>query len=938
MSIENRQKIPVPRRSFLWSLNETSGEILTHIGPTEFTPSANDRIVRANDRGGFEQAPMEARPFVVAREGEYVLLQNPIRGEMNEDSPNGNYVPGGNKEKELFLGTTKVVPGPCAFSLWPGQSAEVRPAHKLGANHYLLVEVVGPLDEKARYFRLVIESAGLSSAVIDSGEVEPQPSAAPRRREEPGEALAQLRLGQRIVVQGRHTQLFIPPSGIEIVPPLEDEPSQMAARDSDEDGIAALPAAAAQECAKLVAQVREGLSAKQFSLLKNELRHRQELSTGERAVILAAVDAAFEERQAVRRPKGERAERRQSPADPYARRAVVLGPKEFCILFDADGNPRIVRGPARVFPGPHDTFLHRGSRRRVYDAYELAEHQALWLRIITPITRDRLAQFLPPGFPLERHSYDAGHELIVRGLPSVFFPFIEAEVIHPQTREPHVGNDHDSVVMSAIGIDQKSGIYVRDLRSGMVKMVRGETSYLVDPRCEEHVHRRVPREQWNLWLGRGEPHKVATEVAVTTPWAISVTVPNNEACLITSRHGRRAEIGPQVVLLDYEELLTPLKLSKGPSKDGHTTVTSCFLRVQGGRVADTFEVESEDFVRIRIRLGFAGHFEGPAESWFQVEDPVKLLADTVRARIREATHRTSATRILKEMPELVRTTLFPNGEVLRFPQNGMVIDHVDVLSVQVVDPELSQLFSGVQRQALTLELKAQEAARRLESLRRQDSVDEEEHQIHRLGVDRTAASRIHEAEADQRVGIRSANLRGSVDLLALEMKQSLGRSILEGEIQNDKDSFEAEAQKQLRQAEVQAQVTEFTNRALEAHQSALSELERTHIRVLAEADATRLGAIQRELVAALYAASDSEVMKAAANNMNLVSLLGGKSPVDLLEQVVRGTPLQRSSDSLKSRAAAQANWAAGSNVGPATDASDEEVPEYEPETGEPTDE
>ena len=87
MTAENRQKIPVPRRSFLWSLNETSGEILTHVGPTEFTPSANDRIVRANATGGYEQAPMEARPFVVARDGEYLLLSNPVRGDASEDAP-----------------------------------------------------------------------------------------------------------------------------------------------------------------------------------------------------------------------------------------------------------------------------------------------------------------------------------------------------------------------------------------------------------------------------------------------------------------------------------------------------------------------------------------------------------------------------------------------------------------------------------------------------------------------------------------------------------------------------------------------------------------------------------------------------------------------------------------------------------------------------------
>src|SRR5262249_22450481 len=146
---------------------------------------------------------------------------------------------------------------------------EVRPAHKLGANHYLLVEVVGPLDERARYYRLVIESAGLSSAVIDSGEAEPTGPVGGPSASEPGHPPVQLRLGQRIVIQGRHTQLFIPPSGIEIVPPLEDTGTfSNVARDTDEDGLAALPAAAAQETTKLVAQVRQGLSAKQFSTLK----------------------------------------------------------------------------------------------------------------------------------------------------------------------------------------------------------------------------------------------------------------------------------------------------------------------------------------------------------------------------------------------------------------------------------------------------------------------------------------------------------------------------------------------------------------------------------------------------------------------------------------------------------------------------------------------
>src|SRR5258706_8916584 len=100
MSTEARQKIPVPRRSFLWSLNEASGEILMHGGPTEFTPSATDRIVRSNDRGGFEQAPMEARPFIVARDGEYVVLSNPViptsLASTDEFAKNGAFIAGGN--------------------------------------------------------------------------------------------------------------------------------------------------------------------------------------------------------------------------------------------------------------------------------------------------------------------------------------------------------------------------------------------------------------------------------------------------------------------------------------------------------------------------------------------------------------------------------------------------------------------------------------------------------------------------------------------------------------------------------------------------------------------------------------------------------------------------------------------------------------------------
>ncbi|MBX3225164.1 MAG: hypothetical protein KF795_31895 [Labilithrix sp.] len=902
MSTEARQKIPVPRRSFLWSLNETSGEILMHVGPTEFTPSANDRIVRSNERGGFEQAPMEARPFIVARDGEYVVLSNPVRdGAVDESAKNGSFIAGGNKEKELVAGTKRIIPGPCSFPLWPGQSAEVRPAHKLGANQYLLVEVVGDIEERAPYYRLVIESAGLSSAVIDQGgEAEASPAAGPDSLPT-GDAL---RLGQRIVIQGRHTQLFVPPSGIEIVPPIEEsEPKET----SEDDASSTLPPDLAEERVKLVTLVRDGMSHKQFSTLKNELRHRAELPLAHRAILLAALDQAFEARaHLVTIKRVDRDRQRSGPADPYARRAVVLGPKEFCILFDADGNPRIVRGPARVFPGPHDTFLQRGSRRRVYDAFELAEHQALWLRIITPITRERLQKHLPPGVALEHDEYDAGAELIVRGQPSVFFPFIEAEVVNPTTREPHVGNDHEAVIVNAIGIDQKSGIYVRDLRTGMVKMIRGETSYLIDPRFEEFVQRRVPREAWNLWVAHSEPHASTKDESVSSPWALSIAVPNNEACLVTSRHGRRVEVGPKVVLLDYEEQLLPVHLSRGPSKDGHATVTTCFLRVEGARVADTFEVESSDFVKLKLKLGFSGRFDGRApaagdERWFSVDDPVKLLADTVRARVREIARGEPLQRLVRDMRKLVRAALFGEGDTLRFEENGMVLEACEVLTVDIVDPALAQLFADAQRETVKLQIGDEQAARRLESERHQDRVDAEEHAIVRSAVARKAESRLIDVESDHKVDL--AKLKLDFDLRDSELGRKHAQSALtlDEELRAIDRRSAAEVERRRQEAEADAKANAATYEVEEAHLAKVAALELERARAIAEAEAVRLRAIQPELVAALYSAADSEVMKAAAANMNLVSLLGGKSPQELFEHVLRGTPLERSTRDMRAR-------------------------------------
>lgn len=891
MSNESRLKVPVPRRHFLWSLNESSGEVITHIGPTEFTPSANDRAVIQTRSGAYEQPPATAaQPYVMARDGEYMVLRNPLEGA--KDGSNGTFVPGANKEKELRLGSTKMIPGPCGFPLWPGQSVEVRHAHKLDANEYLLVEVVGELDERAPYARVVREAAGLSSAVIDSGEGEIEGETAEKG------ASTSLKIGQRIVIHGRHTHLFIPPSGIEVVPTYEESASDDDDDDSvDESAVKSLRQEAKLECRKLMTLVANGMNKREFSVLKNELRHRQDLASGERAIILTALDATHEQYRSTRRKSHVRSQRESN--DMYARRAVVLGPKNFCFLFDADGNPRIVRGPARVFPGPYDTFLKRGSRRRSYDAFELSEQQALWLRLISPINREELAEHLP-GVELTQARYDAGHEFIIQGKPTVFFPFIQAEVINPNTGEPHVGNNHDDVIINAIGIDQQSGIYVRDQRTGMISMVRGETSYLIDPRYEEHVHRTVPTEAWNRWIGVNESHKLVVS-PVSTPWAISVTVPNKEAVLVTGPKGRRVEIGPRDILLDYEEELVTLKLSQGVSKNGHEQLKTCFLRIEGGRFADTFEVESQDVVRLRLKLGFAGRFEGEPERWFAFEDPVKLLADTVRARVREVASTKPVAELRRNATAMVREALFVEGEPLRFAENGMVLEQVDVLAVEIANGTLASLFAAVQTEAVKLELESEKAQRQLEATQRKEVIDGEENTILITMAERRAQVEIAEAESTHRTKQRQMELIIERERIKDAHEREIAAARKAAELERARLEAEAKRAKRAADAATESEARALLDARDQEHREAMARIERETAQSLAEADAIKLQAIQAELVGALQSASDSVVMKAAAENMNLVALLGGRSPMELFEQVLRGTPLERTARVMRGR-------------------------------------
>ncbi len=942
MAERGSRKIPVTERQFLWVQDDDKGEVILHVGPTMVSPTAADRVVVDDGQGGFREDPSgRPQPMVELSDSQYAVLQNPLH-EAEEGTPNGRFKQGRNEARALRNGTRHMIPGPCSFYLRPGQRVEVRDAHELASNQYLVVKVYGAVDQEAFYYAITAKSAAITSATAEDvagetttslDEVDP----------------VSLTRGQLIVIRGLDTQFYIPPTGVDVVPDLSVDASGATLSAATARQILRspppppAPAGAASvshplpteelvQAMDLDDELADELLAEAEVVEEPEVerpRRRGRKSKREiprqqaRLSAMNQVEQAARLRHQVQRPAPANLVAEPAPAQKISRdelntllssdvhrqalerevrkarlvrQAVVLGEKEFCVILDADGKREIKRGPARVFPGPYDSFQTKGSRERIYDAYELLPQRALWLRFIAPIAKSKLEHQLPRGIELEQEIYQPGDELVVTGINSFFFPFNEVEILHPLTGGPHVGNDHSEIFIEAIGIDQRSGIYVRDLSTGEARLVRGKRSYLVDPRKEVHITRTVPAEEWNLWISHHEPHK-RTQEAVTTPWAMSITVPHNTAVLATSADGQRVIEGPCVDLLEYEEVLAPLTLSTGTPKSDARTIRTCFLRTAGNRVSDRISMETADFVQIDAKVSYHVAFDNEHKaSWFNHENYVGLLCDHLRSLVRGQARAMPLVELWPRLSEVIRDIILGEktdaGRAGRlFTENGMRVTEVEVLSGEILDVEIAQLLETVQRESVALVIGDQQAREKLRSRKLRHELEQERITLEQEA--QTAQAKLVALQRELAQQARLAELRDQESAAREGVELGAAREALALEKDLERQAAMAQAKAARLRAKVAAKVeaAQLEHGEQQSHQAAMTTLRIKERDAESAAVVAERQAVQPALVEALTALGDKIVLADVAQNMNLVSLFKGKDVATLFRDVLGGTKL-----------------------------------------------
>ncbi len=739
----------LPPNTFAYVLDTTKGKVSVAVGPikvsfsnTESPVQWDPSLMRFTEvNNNISQA---IQVFPMAPEGHYIVLQNPVE-DGNKHPAKGM----ASDAMDLDVGRKVNLAGPAAFPLWPGQSAAVIEGHHLRNNQYLIVRVYDENQANTNWQNAVLKrqvtpaqtqgSQQLGQAQTDgtagSDAAVQQTTTDSVTADAAGER-PNFTMGQLLLVKGTAVSFFMPPTGIEVV--------------------------------------AEG-------------------------------------------------------TNQFVREAVTLERLEYCILISESGDKRYMQGPDVVFPQPTEKFVEVDGKRK-FLAIELNEQSGLYVKVIAPYNEGGI-------------DHKVGDELFITGgAAAIYFPRPEHSIIAYDGRQKH----------HAIAIPAGEGRYVLDRNQGTVDTVKGPKMFLPDPRKQVVVLRILDDRTVDLLypgnreaieinrsyrdmstrlspgqhlesatlmraaglsprarhteaeafagdtLSRGSQYTPPRSIVLDTKYegAVALNIWPGFAVLVTKKTGeRRVELGPKMVLLEYDETLMPLELSTGRPKDDKRLVRTAYLRILNNQVGDIVTVETKDLVKVSVEVSYRVNFEGNTaeerEKWFSIENYVKVLTDHARSRLRNAGKRHSIEQFYTNAIDITRDALLgvvPEGGKrpgLMFDDNNMRITDIEVLNVTIENMDVAELLVGAQTEALTgaIQVSTAEAVaertKRIEALNRatldeRDKTAEKQAEVAKKVIERRLQQMIEDAKVlDARLaGERSEQVQ-RIDLAALDSKQKL---------------------------------------------------------------------------------------------------------------------------------------------------------------------
>ncbi|XP_050962087.1 major vault protein isoform X1 [Labeo rohita] len=520
---------------------------------------------------------------------------------------------------------------------------------------------------------------------------------------------------------------------------------------------------------------------------------------------------------------------------------TTLNSRQYCVILDpvgADGKPQL--GQKRVVKGERSFFLRPGEHLEngIQDVYVLSEEEGLVLRAIEAFI-DTEGQEESDEEEGESRAKKRGTQRrpgdrwMLRG---------PIEYVPPATVEVLLRRD-------AIPLDENEGIYVRDIKTGKVRAVIGQTYMLTHD--EELWEKELPANVETLLAQSRDPLADRSERGRNFAQAerdktrvVSYRVPHNAAVQVYDYREKKARVvfGPEMVMLGPDEQFTVLSLSGDKPKRPNVIKTICLL-LGPDFCTDIITIETADHARLQLQLSYNWHFDikqpaaaAEATALFSVPDFVGDACKAIASRIRGAVASVQFDDFHKNSNRIICSAVFGFDEKLavrsslRFNQNGLIISSVDIQSVEPVDQRTRDALQKSVQLAIEITTNSQEAAARHEAerleqeargrLERQKITDQAEAEKARkelleleaqsAAVESTGAakaeaqSRAEAARIQGEAAVEEAKLKAEAQKIEADSELARLCKAREQELNYKKEMDQLEVEKQQKLAEIES--------------------------------------------------------------------------------------------------------------------------------------
>lgn len=578
----------------------------------------------------------------------------------------------------------------------------------------------------------------------------------------------------------------------------------------------------------------------------------------------------------------------------YVRDAITLERLEYCILKDESGDKTYKHGPAVVFPKPTESFVASPKGSYIFRAIELSKISGIYIKVIAEYTDENGVVH-----PIGEEQFITGNDQMI------YYPRPEHAVINYDSKITH----------HAIAIPEGEGRYVMNRLTGEIKTVKGPAMYLPDPRTEVIVKRKLTPSQCQLWypgnndvlaynkslseksvenrsksidldaftsycatnsvdttlanleakanISRGTSYTKPRTVMLDTKYdgVVSLDVWTGYAVNLVSKDGTRKVIcGPQTVLLDYDQTLETL--AEGNAK-------TVFLAHKNNRLSSTVNVETADFIPVSITLTYTVDFDdAQKDKWFDISNYGKYLCNKMNVAMKKEAKNHDIEDFNENYTEIIREL----ATSMKFEENGMVIKDVDVM-VFNIQPEIAVMLDKHRKDLITKRFELTMANKRIDVVKALADAEKLEQDLRTQQV-------VNKMEVKRIEAMRQMEIQNEIN--RQKEAEQIAAKQAEKDLQVVLDTI-ADANRERKQKDNQLNIE---------YAQAQADIEKAKQEAYAATVAKIMESVSDDLVAALNAKSNADILDTVSHAVAPYAIARGESISDVANKLLRGTTLE----------------------------------------------